>query len=259
MAAAFDQISIALATPASGAGVKPEFWFSIAGPGWAPFTPNDTTNGFRSTSGVITWEIADLTNWVATAIDSDTEYWIRIKRTQVGLSTTPVEDQIQAIATTAYGWDEDGDVSIKGLTTAGNVGVNTAPSGTVALFVAGSISGRVAITSAGSERVLTTAEMGGGMVLVTAAVEVQVPDLCDSATGASVMIVQADASEVVQIAVTDTGDKFFLDGVDLGANQEIDSPGAAKEDDYIVLVCREANEWHSYGRSGTWVDGGGAD
>ena len=73
------------------------------------------------------------------------------------------------------------------------------------------------------------------------------------------MIVQADESEVVEIAVTDTSDKLYLDGVDLGANQEIDSPGAAKKDDYIVLICRGANAWHSFDRVGTWVDGGAAD
>jgi len=146
------------------------------------------------------------------------------------------------------------------------IGVSSSVSGTTTidfttlnLLTTGSLAGKPVITSAGSERVLTAAECSGGIVLVTAAVEVRVPDICDSATGAMVMIVQADVSEVLEIAVTDTNDHFFLDGVDLGANQEIDSPGAAKEDDYICLFCREANEWHSYGRSGTWVDGGAAD
>ena len=74
------------------------------------------------------------------------------------------------------------------------------------------------------------------------------------------MIVQGDLSEIVEIAVTDTSDYVWLDGVvSAAANHEIDSPGAAKEDDYIVMVCTEANNWHSKGRSGTWVVGGIAD
>ena len=130
---------------------------------------------------------------------------------------------------------------------------------TGALSTTTTLTGYRIITSAGSGRVLTTAELGGGIVLVTAAVEVSLPDLCDSATGAYVTIVQADASEKVEIGVTDTADDMFLDGVSLGANQEIDSAAAAKEDDYITLVCREANEWHQVDKVGTWVDGGGAD
>lgn len=121
------------------------------------------------------------------------------------------------------------------------------------------MSARRIVTTTGAERVLTAAELGGGIVLVTAAVEVQLPDVCDSATGAYVTIVQADASEVIQIAVTDTSDDMYLDGVALGANQEIDSAGAAQEDDYITLYCREANEWHQLDKTGTFVDGGAAD
>jgi len=141
-----------------------------------------------------------------------------------------------------------------------NQSVGTGDSVTHVNFLAtGTITGRTVITDTGVERVLTSAEMGGGMVVVTAAVEVRVPDVCDSATGAMVMIVQGDVSEVVEIAVTDTNDHFFLDGADLGANFEIDSPGDAIEDNFICLVCRKANEWHSYGRSGVWIDGGAAD
>ncbi len=115
------------------------------------------------------------------------------------------------------------------------------------------------ITSTGSGRTLTADELKGGIVLVTAAVEVSLPDVCDSATGYYVTIVQADASEKIEIGVIDTADDMFLDGISLGANQEIDSAAAAKEDDYITLYCREANEWHQTDKVGTWVDGGGAD
>lgn len=124
----------------------------------------------------------------------------------------------------------------------------------------GTALGKVVVTTATSERVLTTAELGGGIVRVTFAGEVRLPDLCDSsATGAAVMIVQGDPSETVEIAVTDTSDHVWLDGTDLGANFEIDSPGDAVSDNYIVMVCEAADNWHSKGRSGTWVTGGAAD
>ena len=73
------------------------------------------------------------------------------------------------------------------------------------------------------------------------------------------MLVQADVSETFEIAMTDTSDIPFLDGVSLTANFEIDSPGDAVEDNYIVMQCRETNEWHSLGRSGIFVTGGVAD
>ena len=117
------------------------------------------------------------------------------------------------------------------------------------------------ITTASASRVLTAAELSGGIVLVTAnAVEVSLPDVCDSATGANVMIVQRDINETIQIGVTDTSDDMILDGTALGANQEIDSPGGAGDAyAYICLVCVAANTWASFDRRGTFVDGGAAD
>ena len=118
---------------------------------------------------------------------------------------------------------------------------------------------RPIVTSAGTERVLTADGVSGGVVLVTAEIEVRLPDCDAAAVGALVMLVQADASETFEIAMTDTNDIPFLDGVSLTANFEIDSPGTAVEDNYIVMQCREVNEWHSLGRSGVFVTGGAAD
>ena len=118
---------------------------------------------------------------------------------------------------------------------------------------------RPIVTEATEERVLTANEISGGIVLVSAAVEVRLPDCAAGTVGAIVMLVQADASEVFEIAMTDTNDIPFLNGVSLTANYEINSPGDAIEDNYIVMWCREANEWHSLGRSGVFVTGGTAD
>jgi len=162
---------------------------------------------------------------------------------------------------THTGFDESLSVDLDGTDNTAVFGGSAATwnLGSINLITTGTISGRPVITSAGTERVLTTKECNGGIVLVTAAVEVRLIDCSASTVGANVMLVQADVSEVFEIAVTDTDDHLFLDGADLGANQEIDSPGDAVEDQYIVMVCRETNEWHSFGRSGTFVDGGSAN
>ncbi len=114
MDAPFDDIEVILATAASGAGVKPTFEYSTGGPGWTVFAASDETIGFRQ-GGLISWEIGDLAGWATQADNGVDKYWIRITRTQVGLTTPPIEDTIQVQAVTEYGWDAIGDVTIRNL------------------------------------------------------------------------------------------------------------------------------------------------
>lgn len=104
MDATFDNIEVVLETFASGAGIKPVFAFSIAGPSWTNFTPEDETRGMRM-SGIIDWDISDLTNWAATLDNGVTKFWIRITRNIAALTTPPVEDTIKVQTVTQYGWD----------------------------------------------------------------------------------------------------------------------------------------------------------
>ena len=115
-AAKFEELEFLLETVASGGGIKPTFEFSTAGDTWTSFTPVDGTDGMRH-SGVIAWEDADIPAWVV----SGGKYLIRITRTRGGSLTPPVEDKVQIAAVTVYVWDENGDVSIRGLTLAGNL------------------------------------------------------------------------------------------------------------------------------------------
>jgi len=119
-AADFDSLQVNLDTFASGAGVRPTFEYSIAGPGWTTFVPNDGTNGFRA-SGTISWDSTAFVAWAAVNVNGATKKYIRITRTQVGLGTSPIEDTIQVLASNIYEWDENGDVSINDLTAAGVV------------------------------------------------------------------------------------------------------------------------------------------
>lgn len=115
-AATFFEISWELTTPSSGAGVAPTWEFSTGSGTWASFTPTDGTNGFRNT-GVQAWDVSDVPAW---AVGTSGDYLIRITRTRNSLSTTPVAFETQIATVTEYGWDENADVNINNIYTAGS-------------------------------------------------------------------------------------------------------------------------------------------
>ncbi|KKN73621.1 hypothetical protein LCGC14_0399370 [marine sediment metagenome] len=121
-AAAFEEIEFIVATGASGAGIKPTFWYSTAGSHtFTQFTPVDGTDGFKHT-GVVAWDQSDLSSH---AINTDTgTYDIKVIRTRNSLTTSPVLGYAKTAATTEYIWDENGDVNIRNLiiSDAGNIG-----------------------------------------------------------------------------------------------------------------------------------------
>lgn len=96
-----------------------------------------------------------------------------------------------------------------------------------------------------------------GAIIMTAAGDAELPDSCDSATGHAVLVYVRDVSETVSIAVLAPEDTIIYKGLSLGADDELDSPGAAQ--DWVSLVCMEANNWYVVGNSGDWTDGGPAD
>ena len=116
-AAAFEEIEFILTTVASGAGIKPTFWYSKTGSHqFTQFTPVDGTDGLRHT-GVVAWDAGDLTSH---AVNTDTgTYDIKVIRTRSNLTTSPVLGYAKTAATTEYVWDKNGDVNIRNLTTSG--------------------------------------------------------------------------------------------------------------------------------------------
>ena len=106
----FEEIEFLLDTIASGAGIRPEFFFSTGATTWTEFNPTDGTDGMRNT-GVIVWLDADIPTWATNGSD----FLIRINRTQGGLATPPVEDLVQIAVATQYFWDKNGYVSINNL------------------------------------------------------------------------------------------------------------------------------------------------
>lgn len=121
--------------------------------------------------------------------------------------------------------------------------------GTQSIVTTGSISGNTKVaTSTGGALAINT------VTIATAAADYDLPDNCDSATGAWAMLYVRDAAETASLTVTDTSDTITYKGLSLGANDELDSPGAAQ--DSVVVVCMETNLWYVTANSGDWTDGG---
>jgi hypothetical protein len=110
-ASQFEEIEFLLATPASGAGIKPTFEFSTGSGTWTTFNPTDTTNGMRNT-GIVEFLLTDVPTW---AVGADGNFLIRITRTQNSLTTAPVESKIQIVVAVNYGWDKNAHLDINSL------------------------------------------------------------------------------------------------------------------------------------------------
>ena len=178
-AAIWDETEVILDTPASGGGIQPVFAFSTGGAGFTNFVPVDGTNGFRNT-GVIDWDSGDLSGW---ATNASGRFEIRVTRTRNSLSTSPIVDEIQRGATTAFVWDSSGDVNLNSLTLVtdlavahGGTGLSTITdggvmlgSGTGAVTPLGqATNGQLVIGSTSSDPVLASILSADASVTITA-------------------------------------------------------------------------------------------
>ena len=117
----FNEVEWLFNTVASGAGIKPEFYFSTGAGTWTLFGPNDSTNGCR-TNGVLEWELADISGtWALATYDAVSKYWIKIKRTATSITTKPVLNTMKLVSATMYSWDDSGDLTINDLTYGGTL------------------------------------------------------------------------------------------------------------------------------------------
>ena len=144
--------------------------------------------------------------------------------------------------------NEDGTLSMTIAASTGNVTFNGD------IIATGSIVGYLEGVSAAGAHTVSAAQDKGGYILVTAVGDVDLPDVCDSATFASIKIVVRDVGETVSVTVANAGeDTLIYPGLALGAGDELDSPGAALDD--LTCVCAETNNWYCNGTAG-WTDGG---
>lgn len=99
--------------------------------------------------------------------------------------------------------------------------------------------------------------------LATAAADYDIPaTACDASAdiGTWITVIVRDISEVISITVDDTSNIMHVTGVALGADDELDSEGAATGDgDHVTLVCMAVDNWYATATAGVWADGGGAD
>ena len=117
----FSQIAFTLDTPASGSGIKSAFEYSDGVGGWTAFGATDGTNGMR-VNGIVSFLLSSIPAWAADTVNGVAgKFWIRIQRTQASLTTPPIEDLVQIVASTLYEWDKNGDVTMHGLTVDGTV------------------------------------------------------------------------------------------------------------------------------------------
>jgi len=113
----FQELEFILDTSASGAGIKPNFYFSTGVDTWEQFTPGDGTNGMRD-SGVIIWLDQDIPSWV---VGTGTEFLIRINRTQNSIATTPIENIVQIASAVEYHWDNNGSLEVNSVNATNNI------------------------------------------------------------------------------------------------------------------------------------------
>ena len=209
----FEQIQFLLNTVASGSGIKPTFEYSTGVGTWASFVPADGTNGLRN-NGVVAWLDTDIPSW---APGLASEYLIKITRTQNTLTTAPIEDTVQIAVTNEYSWDENGDVSVRGLVLTNDLAVAHGGTG------ASSLNNLITLgthTTGNFVKDITAGALidvsGGGAEDATITVDVDLSELTDM-TGAEVgtdELVVLDAGVQKRKAINEINLSSFND--DLG-------------------------------------------
>lgn len=127
-----------------------------------------------------------------------------------------------------------------------STGVATINFGTISLTSPAPIA-----TSTGGTLAINT------ITIATATGDYDLPDNCDSATGAWATLIVRDASETASLTVLASEDTIIYPGISpvLSPNDELDSPGVAL--DSVTVTCLESNNWYAEaGNGATWTDGG---
>lgn len=112
----FHQIEVLLSTKSSHT-IDALFEYSTGTGTWLSFSPSDGTNGFTN-NGTIMWQ-QNLPGWVSSVVNGVSKYYIRIQRTKNLITTPPIENNIRVVTSTNFGWDENGDLSIRKLSMIG--------------------------------------------------------------------------------------------------------------------------------------------
>ena len=110
--------------------------------------------------------------------------------------------------------------------------------------IAGNLFGKIEIIE--DDNSLSAAQCHGGIDFLAGAETTTLPAAVE---GMSIAVYSTDAT--VKTIDPNGTDHIWLDGVDNGAGNSIDSPGDIG--DYIYLVARSDGNWYSLGRCGLWI------
>lgn len=104
----------------------------------------------------------------------------------------------------------------------------------------------VTVISKAADAVLSTTQVKGTLVLVTATATITLPPVV---VGATVTIYSTTAAAVM--VDPDANDRIVLDGVAGGNGKKVTSASGAG--DFVTLIGESADGWTVIGRSGTWT------
>jgi hypothetical protein len=121
---------------------------------------------------------------------------------------------------------------------------------TGSLLVTGPLRGNISISSYAANQTLTTDELRGAIIMVTATATLVVPAVDATATGLNFCVYSTTAAAVY--VDPNAADRIVLDGTALADGDKLKSASAAG--DYICLVNDTNAGWRTLGRSGAWTD-----
>ncbi len=135
-----------------------------------------------------------------------------------------------------------------------NSGVTEIDLSAISVITTGNIQGGIAITSTTAATLALTSANTLGDMHINGDADVIDYTLPAAVEGLSACFYAGGNANVITIDSFDGVDTIYLNGASVGAGDAIDSAGGAG--DFICLIAVDATNWHTLGRSGTWVDGG---
>lgn len=120
----FSEIQVIMTIDATRS-VIPTLWYNTAADTWTQFYPSDATDGFQQ-SGLVHWALGDISgSWTNDGdpggAESSAGYWIKIIRTSAPDPGTPTPTTVKTGVVVSYGWDKDGDLEIRNITSTGAI------------------------------------------------------------------------------------------------------------------------------------------
>jgi hypothetical protein len=99
MSQKFERLRFDFGTPGVQNAAITLAWEYWNGSAWTAFTPDSDSTSELTADGSVVWTIANLTGWVANAVNSSTLFWVRVRFTAGSWTANPTVNYV-----TATGW-----------------------------------------------------------------------------------------------------------------------------------------------------------